>query len=128
MSFPRNNNTDSRYCFSSYYVPKVKVNDFNVLIDGKSFFDLPVKNEEEAYEKIIDNNDYTTGNLLDFAYYKKHYKLIAIDLSKQTKLKDPQPINFIGKILRNTGATMIFITEKSEETTCNFSQNSVTIV
>ena len=71
MSFPRNNNTDSRYSFSNYYVPKVRVNDFNVLIDGKSFFDLPVKNEEEAYEKIIDNNDYTTGNLLDFNYYKK---------------------------------------------------------
>ena len=48
---------------------------------------MPVKNEEEAYEKIIDmynNNDYTTGNLLDFAYYKENYRLIAIDLSKQT--------------------------------------------
>ena len=74
LSFPRNNNTDSRYSYSSYYVPKVKISDFNVLIDGKSFFDLPVKNEEEAYEKIIEmsnNNDYTTGNLLDFAYFKK---------------------------------------------------------
>ena len=58
---------------------------------------------------------------------KKH-KLIAIDLSKQTKLKDPQQINFIGKLLRNTGATMLFIIEKSEETTFTFSQNSVTIV
>ena len=100
----------------------------NVLIDGKIFFDLPVKNEEEAYEKIIDNNDYTTGNLLDYAYYKKHYRLIAIDLSKQTKLKDPQQINFIGKLLRNTGATMFFIIEKSEETTFNFSQNSLAII
>ena len=131
LSFPRNNNTDSRYSFSNYYVPKVETKDFNVLIDGKSFFDLSVKNEEEAYEKIIDmsnNNDYTTGNLLDFAYFKKHYKLIAIDLSKQTKLKDPQKIHFIGKLLRNTGATMFFIIEKSEKTTFNFSQNSVTIV
>ena len=49
-------------------------------------------------------NDYTTGNLLDFGYFLKNYKLNAIDLSKQTKLKDPQQINFIGKILRNTGA------------------------
>ena len=131
LSFPRNNNTDSRYSFSDCYVPKVKVHDFNVLTDGKSFFDLPVKNDEEAYEKIIDmsnNSDYTTGNLLDYAYYKKHYKLIAIDLSKQTKLKDPQQINFIGKLLRSTGATMFFIIEKSEETTFNFTQNSVTIV
>ena len=131
LPFPRNNNTDSRYSFSNYYVPKVEINDFNVLIDGKSFFDLPVKNEEEAYEKIIEmsnNNNYTTGNLLDFAYYKENYRLIAIDLSKQTKLKDPQQINFIGKLDKDNGATMFFIIEKSEETTFNFSQNSVTII
>ena len=73
---------DYRDSFSNYYV---EIKDFNVMIDGKSFFDLPVKNKEEAYEKIIDmcnNNDYTTGNLLDFAYFKENYRLIAIDLSK----------------------------------------------
>ena len=110
---------------------KVEVSDFNVLIVGKSFFDLPVKNEEEAYEKIIEmsnNNDYTTGNLLDFAYFKKNYRLIAIDLSKQIKLKDPQQISFFGKLLRNTGATMIFIIKKSEEIIFSFSQNSATII
>ena len=130
LCFPRNNNTDSRYYYSNYYVPKVKINDFNVLVDRRSLFDLPVNNEEEAYEKIIEmsnNNDYRTGNLLDFDYFKKHYKLTAIDLSKETKLKDPQQINFIGKLLKNTGATMFFIIERSEETTFNFSQNSVTI-
>ena len=123
FSLSRNNYTDSRYSYSNYYVPKVKINDFNVLIDGKSFFDLPVKNEEEDYEKIIDmsnNNDYITGNLLDFAYFKKHYKLIPIDLSNQTKLKDPQQINFIGKLLNTSRATMFFIIGKSEETTFNF--------
>ena len=71
--------------FLNHYVPDAEIKDFNVLIDRKSFFDLPVKNEEEGYEKIIEmsnNNGYTTGNLLDFAYFKKHYKLISIDLSK----------------------------------------------
>ena len=53
LSFPRNNNTDSRHSFSNYYVPQVKVNDFNVLIDEKSFFDLSIKNNEEAYEKLL---------------------------------------------------------------------------
>ena len=67
-------------------------------------------------------NNYTTGNLLDFAYFKESKQ------SKQTKLKDPQRINFIGKLLANTGATMFFIIETSEETTFNFSQNSVTII
>ena len=93
---------------------------------------MPVRNEEEAYENVMSvngNNDYTTGNLLDFAYFKEHYRLIAIDLSKQTKLKDPQQINFIGKLEnQDHGATMFFIIEKSEETTFNFSQNSVTII
>ena len=92
---------------------------------------MPVKYEEEAYEKIIEmsnNNDYTTGNLLDFGYFKENYKLIAIDLSKQTKLKDPQQINFIGKLEEDHGATMFFVIEKSEETTFNFPQNSATII
>ena len=91
---------------------------------------MPVKNEEEADEKIIDmsnNNDYTTGHLLDFAYFKKYYKLIAIDLHKQTKLKDPPEINFIGKLDKDNGATF-FIIEKSEENTFNFSQNSATVI
>ena len=96
-------------------MPKVQIKDFNVLIDGKRFFDLPVKNEEEAYEKIIEisnNNDYTTGNLLDFVYYIENYKLIATDLSKQTKLKDLKQINFIGKIEgQNNGVMMFFIIE-----------------
>ena len=108
--------------FLNHYVPDAEIKDFNVLIDRKSFFDLPVKNEE-AYEKIIDmsnNNDYTTGNLLDFGYFKENYKLIAIDLSKQTKLKDPQQISFIGKLSNILGATMFFIIEKSEETIFNF--------
>ena len=132
LFFTRNNAGNNRDSFSHYYVPNVKIKDFNVLIDGKSFFDLPVKSEEEAYEKIIDmsnNNDYTTGNLLDFAYFKENYKLIATDLSKQTKLKDPQQINFIGKLKdQNHGGTMFFIIEKSEETTFKFSENSVTII
>ena len=80
---------------------------------------MPAKNEEEAYEKIIDmsnNNDHATGNLLDFAYFKENYRLIAIDLSKQTKLKDPQQINFTGKLSNQAnGATMFFIIEKSEK-------------
>ena len=50
LSFKRNNAGDNRDYFSHYYVPKVGIKDFNVLTDGKSFFDLPVKNEEEAYE------------------------------------------------------------------------------
>ena len=75
------------------------------------------------------NNDYTSGNLLDFAYFKENYRLIAIDLSKQTKSKDPQEISFIGKLENQAhGGTIFFIIEKSEESTFEFLQNSVNIL
>ena len=112
--------------------PKVEIKDFNVLVDGV-FFDVPVQNKEEAYEKIMSiskNNDYTTDNLLDYEHFSKHYKLIAIDSSKQTELENSnlkQQINFIGK-LEDDRATIFFITKKSEETTLEFSQNSLSII
>ena len=121
-----------RTSFSKYYVPKVKIKDFNVLIDVKPFFEIPVKNKEETYEAIIEmsrSNDYTTGNLLDYKYFKDHYKVIAIDLSKQIELENldlKQQINFIGRLEED--ATMFFILDKKEETTFDFSQNSVVIV
>ena len=70
---------------------------------------------------MTNNNDYTTGNLLDFAYYKENYRLIAIDLSKQTKLKDPQQINFIGKIEgQNNGVTMFLSLKGQKKLLFNF--------
>ena len=79
--------------------------------------------------EISKNNDQTTSKLLDFAYFKENFKLIAIDLSKETKLKDPQQICFINKLEgQNNGGTMFFIIEKSEETIFEFLQNSVNIL
>ena len=77
------------------------------------------------------NNDYTTGNLLDYEYFTKYYKLIAIDLSKRIELENPdlkEQINFIGKLEWNKGAAIFFIIEKSEKTTFEFSQNAATVV
>ena len=88
-----------------------------MLIDVKSFFEIPVEHKEEAYEAIIEitiNNDYTTANLLDYEYFKCYYKLIAIDLSKQIELEIPdlkQEINFIRRLEENN-ATMFFIIGK----------------
>ena len=113
-------NEDDRTSFSKYYVPKVEIKDFNVLIDGKPFFEIPVKTKEEAYETIIEMtkyNDYTTGNLLDYEYFKDHYKLVAIDLNKQIELENPdlkQQINFVGRLAENN-ATMFLIIEKKKK-------------
>ena len=76
------------------------------------------------------NNNYTAGNLSDYEYFKDHYKLIPIDLSKQTELENPdlkQQIKCTGRLEENN-ATMFFIIEKKEETTFDFSQNSVVVV
>ena len=91
----------------------------------KGFFDMPIKNDQETYEQITEmqrNNDYTTGILLDYEYFSKHYKLIATNLSKQIELE-----NFIGRF-EDDKVTMFFIIEKSKETTFEFSQNSATTV
>ena len=98
---------------------------FNVLIDGEPFFEISIKNKEKTYEAVMGmmnkNNIYTTGNLLDCENFSKHYRIIAIDLSKQIELENPdlkQQINSIGR-LRENNVSMFFIIEKKEETTFN---------
>ena len=103
-------NEDDRTSFSKNYVLKVEIKDFNVLTEGKPFFEIPAKNKEEIIERSK-NNDYTTSNLLGYEYFKDHYKLIAIDLSIQTELENPdlkQQSYFIGRVEENN-ATMFFI-------------------
>ena len=92
---------------------------------------MPIKTEEEVYEKIIDisrNNEYT-GNLLDYDYFKKYYKLIAIDLSKQQVLQENedllQQINFIGRLEQ---AAIFIIIEKKDHTILEFSQNFANVL
>ena len=115
-------------------MPSVEIKNYNVLIDGNAFFELPIINIEENYEKNIQITNhsgyYTRGNLLDYEYFKQHYKLVAIDLRKQIDLKNKdikQQFNFIGNLERDNGAVMFFIIEKSEETIIEFLQNYASI-
>ena len=126
-------NADDRQSYSQFYLPIVMVKDYNVIIDKLAFFDLPIKTEEEAHEKILDisrNNEYTTGNLLDYDYFKKYHKLIAIGLSKQQVLQKNedliQQINFIGKL--EEAANIFIIIEKKENTILEFSQNLANVI
>ena len=95
------------------------------MIDGRNFFDQPIKSDLKAYDSIRkiatgQCDDYTTGFLLDYPYFKKYYKLIAMHLSKQQKLdadqKSIQQINFTGNLDRAGGSTMLFIIEEVKET------------
>ena len=91
-------NGDQRKSHSAYYLPNVEIKNYNVMIDGRNFFDQPIDSMAKTYENIRkiatdQGDDYTTGCLLDYSYFKENYKMIAIDLSKQQALDaDPRAI------------------------------------
>ena len=126
-----------RESHKQYCLPTVEIKDYNVLINGRNFFDQPIKNDLKTYDNIRkiatgQGDDYTTGCLLDYPYFKKYYKLIAIDLSKQQKLDaDPkaiQQINFTGNLDRAEGAAMFFVIEEAKETVLDFSKGTVKVL
>ena len=107
------------------------------MIDGKIFFDQPIITELKTYQNIrriatSQEDDYTTGCLLDYSYFKENYKMIAIDLSKQQALDiDPraiQQINFTANVDRAGNTTMFFIIEEAKETVLDFSQGTVKVL
>ena len=104
------------------------------MIDGKNDFDLPINSITKTYEnirKIIigQGDDYTTGCLLDYSYFKDHYKMIAIDLSKKQAIdafpRAIQQINFTANLDRHQNKTMFFIIEEAKETVLDFSQGTI---
>ena len=95
-----NANQPTRDGRRKYYLPRIDLNKYNVIIDGRNFYDNPIESDIEKYrelKKVIGKGeDYTTGSLLDYNYFNKHYKLVAIDLSKQKELDaDPRAIQQI---------------------------------
>ena len=85
------NNYANRNNYQRYYLPKVDIKDYNAIIDGRNFYDNNINSDIEKYTKlkkvmIGKGDDYTTGSLLDYDYFKTNYKLVAIDLSKQKEL------------------------------------------
>ena len=115
-------NDDQRTSNKRYYIPNVEIKDYNVMIDRKKFFDHPINNMIKAYEivrkiTIGQGDDYTTDYLLDYSYFKKYYKVIAIDLSKQQALDaDPkaiQQINFTENLDRDGNTRFYFILEEA---------------
>ena len=130
-------NENDRTSHSTYYLSKVEIKDCNVMIDGRNFFDQPINSMNKTYENIRKiatgkGDDYTTGCLLDYPYFKENYKMIAIDLSRQNELDaDPraiQQINFTANLDRAGNTTMFFIIEEAKETIFEFSQGTVKIL
>ena len=130
-------NEDGRTSHSTYYLPKVEIKDYNIMIDGKNVFDQPINSMTKTYENIRkiamgQGDDYITGCFLDYPYFKENYKLIAIDLSKQQELDaDPraiQQINFTANLDRAGNTIMFFIIEEAKETIFEFSQGAVKVL
>ena len=124
--------------FKKYFLPRVKIENYNIEIDGRNFYDQPINDSIKQYDEIRkistgQGDDYTTGCLLDFAYFEKNYRLIAADLSKQKNLgadlRAIQKIIFTSKIkvtTNNTSAIIYYILEQSKETMLEFATTEKT--
>ena len=123
-----------------YFLPRIKIENYNIEIDGRNFYDQPINDLIKQYDEVRkistgQGDDYTTGCLLDFAYFEKNYRLIVADLSKQKALDaDPkaiQQIIFTGKIKTteaNTRVIIYYILEKSKETILEFSKGTTKVL
>ena len=117
-----------------YYLPRISLNKYNVIIDGRNFYDNPIESDIEKYRElkkvmIGKGEDYTTGSLLDYNYFDKHYKLVIVHLSKQKELDaDPratQQTQF--KYMLGTNSTIYRVLEKSKETILEFYKGTVKV-
>ena len=129
-----NDDQCNRNSQQKYYLPRNDLNKYNVIIDGRNFYDNPIENGIEKYRElkkvmIAKGENYTTGSLLDFNYFKKHYKLVAVDLSKQKELDaDPRAIQQIEfKYMLRTDSTIYWVLEKSKETILEFYKGTVKV-
>ena len=130
-------NENGRTSHSTYYLRKVEIKDYNVMIDGRNFFDQPIDSMAKTYESIrkiaIGQGDYyTTSCLLDYTYFKDHYKEIAIDVSKQQELdadqRAIQQINFTANVDRDGNTTIFLIIKEAKETVFEFSKGTVKVL
>ena len=134
MAYSRADNQPTKDGQRKYYLPKIDLKKYNVIIDGRSFYDNPIESDIEKYRElkkvmIGKGGDYTAGSLLDFNYFNKHYKLVAADLSKQKELDaDPRAIQQIEfKYMLQTDSTIYWVLEKSKETILQFYKGTVKV-
>ena len=134
MAYNRVDGQPTRNGQRKYYLPRIDLNKYNVIIDGRNFYDNPIESDIEKYRElkkvmIGKGEDYTTGSLLDYNYSKKHYKLVSVDLSKQKELDaDPRAIQHIEfKYTLGTNSTIYWVLKKSKETILEFYKGTVKV-
>ena len=121
--------------FKKYFLARFKIKNYNIEIDGRNFYDQPINDSVKQYDEIRkisteQDDDYTTGCLLDFAYFKNNYRLIVADLSKQKVLdadsRAIQQIIFTG--VAGEASIIYYIYEKSKETILEFSKGTTKVL
>ena len=134
MAYNRANGQPTKNGQRKYYLPRIDLEKYNVIIDGRNFYDNPIESDIEKYRELTKvmigkGEDNTTGSLFDFNYFDKHYKLIAVDLSKQKELDaGPRAIQQIEfKYMLGTNSTIYWVLEKSKETILEFDKGTVKI-
>ena len=134
MPYNREDGQHTRNGRRKYYFSRIDLNKYNVIIDGRSFYDNPIESDIENYRElkkvmIVKGEYYTTGSLLDYNYFQKYYKLVAVDLSKQKELDaDPRAIQQIEfKYRLGTNSTIYWVLEKSKETILEFYKGTVKV-
>ena len=134
MAYNRANGQPTRNGQRKYYLPRIDLEKYNVIIDGKSFYDNPIESDIEKYRELTKvmigkGEDNTTGSLFDLNYFDKHYKLVAVDLSKQKELDaDPRAIQQIEfKYMLRINSTIYWVLEKSKETILEFEKGTVKV-
>ena len=134
MAYSRVAGQSDRNNQQKYYLPRIDLKKYNVIIDGRNFYDNPIESDIEKYRElkkvmIGKAEDYTTGSLLDYDYFKEHYKLVAVDLSKQKELDaDPRAIQQIEfKYMLEINSTIYWVLEKSKETILEFYKETVKV-
>ena len=135
MAYSRaDDNQATRNGQRKYYLPRIDLKKYNVIIDGRNFYDNPIESDIAKYREskklmIGKREDYTTGSLLDYNYFKKLYKSVAVDLSKQKELDaDPRAIQQIEfKYMLETNSTIYWVLEKSKETVLEFYKGTVKV-
>ena len=130
-------NTNNRVLTNShtkYFLPRVNITNYNALINGRNFYDQPINDLIEQYDEIKrttgQGDKYATGCLIDYQYFKDHYQLIAVDLSKQKELdadsRAIQQIEFYGVL--KTNSQVCTVLEKSKETILKFCKGTVKVL
>ena len=135
LAYARGDNVTNENSYRKYFLPRLKIKNYNIEIDGRNFYDQSINDLIKQYDEVRkistgQGDDYTTGCLLDFVHFEKNYRLTPVYLSKKKALDaDPKAIqqtNFTGKA--DNTIRVYYVLEQSKETILEFSKGTTKVL